>query len=172
MWVYDGIEITEYSDNKISLFRTVQTLVGERVWLYEFNHVKTPYSSIQRYDVRLLSDGLVAVDGCNQTYTTTFSYLEAIDDGTELFAKFSPYLGSLQIFNENPLLTKDDPCGVTNQVDQIFLPTYYPTSILALEFRNMMQGVWGEPTTVLSWYPDKVQVVRKTNGFIAGYSFK
>jgi len=171
-WVYDGIDITEYSDNRISLFRTVQTLVGERVWLYEFNHVKTPYSSMQRYDVTLLSSGLAVVNGCKETYTTTFNYFEALDDGSSLFSKFSPFLDYLQIYNENPLLAIGNPCGITNQVDQGFLPTYYPTVILALEFRNLMQAIWGEQTTVLSWYPNEIRLVRKQNGYIAGYLFK
>lgn len=166
-WIYDGIDITEYSDSQISLFRTIQTVVGERVWLYEFKHVKNSYSSLRRYDVRLLSNGLVAVNGCKETYTTTFGYFEALYAGTKL----GPYLEYLQIYNENPLLTKGNPCGVTNQFSQDFLPTYYPTVILALEFRNMMQGIWGEPTTVLSWYPDAIQIVRMENGIIVGYKF-
>jgi len=171
-WVYDGIDITGYSDKRISLFRTVQTLVGERVWLYEFNHVKTPYSSMQRYDVTLLSKGLAVVKDCKETYATMFSYNKALDDGSSLFTRFDPYLDYLQISSENPLLVVGDPCGATIKVSKAFLPTYYPTAILALEFRNLMQGIWGESTAVLSWRPDRIRLVRKQNGYIAGYSFK
>ncbi len=172
LWDYNGIDIIEYSDRKISLLRTVQTLVGERVWSYEYTHIKNQYGSMERYDITLLNDGIVVVNGCEGIYTTTFGYFEAIGSGADILGELGPYLEYLQITNENPLLAIGNPCEATNEADMGFLPTYYPSAIVPIEFKTLMQGVWGEPTSVLSWYPDDIMFIRKTNGHVAGYIFK
>jgi hypothetical protein len=171
IWVYDGIDITEYSDSQISLFRTIQTVVGERVWLYEFKRAKNLYGSMQRYNASSLKNGVIAVKGCKHTYNTTFYYRATFDSLLTTF-RDSRYLEYLMVYNDNPSFLKGELCVASMPSPIIFLPTYYPEYITALEFRTMMQGVWGRFTEVLSWYPDEIQIIRMENGIIASYTFK
>jgi len=164
LWVYDSIDIVEYSTSHIRLLRTVQTLVGERVWSYHFKRIESIYSSSQKYQLNSLAGGTIAVKDCQPTYATTFKFQEGVD-----IFRFAEYL---HMTDESPLLTVADPCGLSNKATSLLLPTFFPMDITALEFRNLMQGIWGWETTILSWYPDTISMVRVENGFTVGYSFK
>lgn len=175
MWDYEGIDISKYSNSQITINRTIQTKVGERIWNYEFNRIKSPYSVRQIYDTTLINQGLVAVKDCSETYTTTFSFKDVADPSLTFLDKpryNGRFLEFLLISNKDPLFVNTGPCGLPDQTAAILLPTYYPAKMTALGFRNLMQGVWGMQTTILSWWPDEIRIVRLLDSNVAaGYQF-
>ncbi len=158
-WTYDGITIKEFTNKKVVVNRTVNfNNTGKRVWTYTLSRVPPLTEASDSILLSGVWDAQITMLGCSSSYTRVLRFNTATSD-----------LNILVSLNTNGTFPETATAGrcssLTNGTVHT-LPTGFPATQTAAQFKQMMEIQTWDQVVINSWSQNTIILIRSIIGNI------